>query len=257
MDNTSENSSFFEDILYELFALPFNRSAEIASLEQKIYAELQKHKADICGLIALMFTAIMSGDRSKAKSLAYKIWEIGGQLPPFFELIYLENLLSLGLLDMATIMLKPRFEQIRNNIDDFYPVMSKFAVMTGNLALLDRLQAFPSASADDALLFAFADIFKQACCQGQFKDIQKLVLENSADYLVAYEYNLYDDRGFAELEIVLYTDFDEMSCLKLQSSIDHKLEAYWRSVGKDRLYNHSVLVRNIRQHESWIENGED
>lgn len=256
MENTSENSSVFEDLLYELFALPFNRTAEIGALEQKIYAELQKHPADICGLIALMFAALINGDRNKAKSLAYKIWEIGGSLPAFFELVYLENLLSLGLLDMATILLKPRFEQVRDNIDTFYPVMAKFAVMTGNLALLERLQAFPEASADDALLFAFADIFRQAGCQSQFKDMQKLVLENVAEYLNAYEYNLYDDRGFAELEIVLYTGFDDLSCMKLQSTIENKIEAYWRSVGKDRLHNYSVAVRNIRQHESWIEDDE-
>ena len=32
-----------------------------------------------------MFAHIMLGDRSKAKSMAHKIWEIGGSLAPFFE----------------------------------------------------------------------------------------------------------------------------------------------------------------------------
>lgn len=255
--DTTENSSVFEDLLYEMFALPFSSSTDIAALELKVYAELQKKPADICGLIALMFVSIMSGNRNKAKELAYKIWEIGGELPKFFELIYIENLLSLGLLDMATILLKPRFEQLRENIEDFYPVLSKFAVMTGNIGLLDRLQAFPEASADDRLLFDFADIYKEAGCQAQFKDIQKLLLEHSGDYLNAYEYNLYDDRGFAELEIVLYAGFDDAFCLKMQSDIENKIEAYWRSIGKPRLYNHSVSVRNIRQHESWLAEDED
>lgn len=252
MDSASENSDIFEDLLYELFELPFSRVNEIAALEQKVYAALQTRPADICGLITLMFANIMQGNRSKAKSLAYQIWEIGGSLPPFFEMVYTENLLSLGLIDMATILLKPRFEHLRENIEDFYPVLVKFAVMTGNVALLDRLRAFPEVSDDDELLFDFADLWKDANCQAQFKDIQKLVLEHSADYLQAYEYNLYDDRDFPELEIVLYTGFDDLSCLKMQSNIENKIEAYWRSTGRERLYNYSLRVRNIRQHESWI-----
>ena len=250
--DSAENSQVFEDLLYELFALPFNRTEEIAVLEQKIHAALQNQPADICGLITLMFAEIMRGNRSKARSLGCQIWEIGGILPPFFELVYTENLLSLGQIDMGTILLKPRFEKLRENIESFYPVLVKFSVMTGNLALLERLRAFADVSGDDALLFEFADVYRDAGCQTQFKDIQKLVLEHSADYLCAYEYNLYDDRDFPELEIVLYTGFDDLTCLKMQSDIENKVEAYWRSVGRERLYNHAVLVRNIKQHESWI-----
>lgn len=258
MENTmAPEPQVFEDLLYELFALPFSRTAEIKVVEQKIMAELQKHPANICGLISLMFACIMQGNRSKAKELSYKIWEIGGALPPFFELVYTENLLSLGLVDMATILLKPRFEHLRENIEDFYSVLAKFAVMTGNISLLKRLEAFPEASEGDELLFEFAALYEEANCQAQFKDIQKLVLEHSADYLCAYEYNLYDDRDFAELEIVLYVNFDDISCLKMQSNIENKIEAYWRSTGKERLYNLSVIVRNIKQHESWIEDEEE
>lgn len=252
METDTLKSRIFEDLLYELFVLPFNRSQEIAAAEQKIYAALQKQPSDLCGLITLMFAQIMRGNRGKAKSLAYQIWEIGGTLPPFFELVYTENLLSLGLMDMATILLKPRFERLRDNIEDFYPALSKFAVMTGNIGLLERLRAFPEVSAEDSLLFGVADTYQDAGCQGQFKDIQKLVLEHSSEYLCAYEYNLYDDRGFPELEVVLYVGFDDLSCLKMQSNIENKIEAYWRSTGRDRLYNLNVLVRNIKQHESWI-----
>ena len=89
MENTmTPKPQVFEDLLYELFALPFSHTAEIKTVEQKIMAELQKHPADICGLISLMFACIMQGNRSKAKELAYKIWEIGGTLPPFFELVF-------------------------------------------------------------------------------------------------------------------------------------------------------------------------
>ena len=52
-------------------------------------------------------------------------------------------------------------------------------------------------------------------------------------------------------------NFDDISCIKMQSNIENKIEAYWRSTGKDRLYNLSVLVRNIKQHESWIEDEEE
>ena len=73
--------------------------------------------------------------------------------------------------------------------------------------------------------------------------------------MCAYEYNLYDDRGFPEMEVVIYTNHDDISCLKMQNNLEKKIDAYWNSCGKERLYCLGVTIHNIRLHESWL--GED
>lgn len=244
--------SIYEDILDRAFSIPFKQTSDFVALEQELYSVVNQNSPHICGLIAMMFLDIAQGKRESAKELAYRIWEIGGELPSFFEITYIENLLNLGLVEMASVLVKPRFEALRENIEDFYSVLSMFAVQTGSLSLLNRLSAFNEYAKEDALLYEFSQVFQEAGCVSQFKDIQKLVLENIKEDICAYEYNLYDDRGFADLEIVLYIAQDDISCLRIQNSIDRKIEAYWLSSGKERLYNLSVVVSNIKDHDSWI-----
>ncbi len=242
----------FEPLLDELFALDYGDRDAIIVTEQKIYNALQQNPAQIEGLITLMLAQTMLGNRDKAKALANKIWEIGGELPRFFELIFVANLLNLGLLDMAAVLLKPRFEKLLENAGYFYPVLVKFALMTGNIALLQRLEAFPDSD-DDRILFALADVYEEGKFTGQFKDIQKLVLENAGNFLCAYEYNLYDDRDFPEIEIELYTNLDNSSCERLEKVLLTKIDAYWRSTGNEPLNNISVSVLNIKTHSAWDE----
>ena len=250
-ETTASQSPDFESLLEQLFLLNYNQSAEIMKIEQQIYAKMQINPNNIEGLITMMFEQNMLGNRSKSKALANKIWDIGGNISPYFEQIYIENLLNLGLVEMASILLKPRFEKLKENADEFYPVLAKFSVMTGNINLLERLSDIPEVYDDDELLFQFADVFRIGVYQEQFKNIQKLILENSADYLCSYEYNLYDDRGFPELEIELYVNFDDNFCSKIEDSLNAKIEAFWISSGRKPLRNISVVVKNIKTHESW------
>ncbi len=257
MEENSLQTPDFEALLEQLYRLDYNRGAEIIKIEQQIYAGMRTNPNNIEGLITMMFEQNMLGNRSKSKALAHKIWDIGGSISPYFEQVYIENLLNLGLVDMAGILLKPRFENLRENIEDFYPVLSKFSIITGNISLLERLSAFPGIYDDDPLLFDFADVYRVGNYQEQFKNIQKLVLENSADYLCAYEYELYDDRGFPELEIILYVNFDDAFCSKIEDSLAAKIEAFGISSGRKPLRNISVAVRNIKTHEAWDDGTEE
>lgn len=246
----------FEPLMDELFAIDYGDSDATIVVEQKIYNALQQNPAQIEGLITLMLAQIMLGNRDKAKALANKIWEIGGELPRFFELIFVANLLNLGLLDMASVLLKPRFERLLENAGYFYPVMIKFALMTGNISLLQRLEAFPD-SEDDRLLFELIDVYEEGKFTDQFKNIQKLVLENAGNFLCAYEYNLYDDRGFPEIEIELYVNLDSSSCDRLEKILLTKIDAFWRSTGNEPLNNYTVSVLNIKAHSAWDEEEEE
>ena len=240
-----------EDLLYELFELDFDEEEAIKEVEADVYSFLQQKNDNICALIVLMFIEIMRGNRYKAQSLAYKIWEIGGELPSFFEMIYIENLLSLGLVDMAAILLKPRFEQLAQNIEDFYSVLLKFSVMTGNVALLRRMEGFPAVSKDDAPLFDFANNFTRAGKSDVFKNIQKIILDALGEHICAYEY-LLTEANPPHLEIRLYLNAEEARCLVLQQQIRQKIQAYLLSAGETASDLISPVVLNIKSHEAWL-----
>ncbi len=252
MENTENSLETWGGILENLLRTPYRDTAAIMKTEAQIYAALQRRQDDVEGLITLMFEQIMLGNRTKAKALAYKIWEIGGELNPVFEEIFTENLLNLGMLDMAAILLKSRFDNLSLNIAGFYPVLAKFALMSGDLSQLLRLQPYTEAG-DDAVLYDLAEVYKQAGNSEQFKNISRLVLEQISEYLCSYEYDLYDDRGFPEIEIILYINFEEAFCRRLEDGINTKIGAYWQSSGYPALDNFSVRVENIKNHEAWDE----
>lgn len=245
----------FAPLMDELLSLDYGDRGAIIVTEQKIYNALQFNPAQIEGMITLMFAQTMLGNRDKAKALAHKIWEVGGELPQFFELIFISCLLNTGLLEMAAVLLKPRFEKLIENVSYFYPVLVKFALMTGNIALFRRLEAFPDSD-DDRILFELADVYEEGKFIDQFKNIQKLVLENTTNSLCAYEYNLFEDREIPEIEIELYLNQDAAACDKIENALESKIKAYWQSTGNEPLNNYAVRVMNISLHEAWDEEEE-
>lgn len=245
------NTEIFNNILDEVFYLPFSHTDKIINAERKIYKALQQQPANVCGLISLMFVQIMQGKQTEAKETANRIWSIGGNIPTDFELLFIENLLNVGLLNMASGLLKVKFENLKNNIDDFYSVLTKFSIMTGSISLLKRLQAF--SDEQDYVLFEFADLFEQALCSTQFKDIQKIVIDNVSKDLCAYEYDLYDDEGYPELVVSIYLNKPNNYCQQQEAELNEKIAAYWISSQKNQLYNLSFELKNISSHDSWFE----
>ena len=193
----------------------------------------------------------MLGNREKAKTLGTRIWEIGGDLEAFFEFVYVENLLSLGMLDMALVLLKPRFENLRENLDLFYPSLTKFAVMTGNLTLLKRISEYPDLPEEEDILFELVDVYGEAQNAPVFKSIMKLILENVTEHQCSYEYELFDDRGFPEMIIVVYVNNDEAFRNRLQAVIEDKISALWTSLGQEEMNNIGISIVPIQEHEGW------
>jgi len=261
MDNEEqlpeEDISVWEDLLDELFALNYIQVQEILEVERKIYTELQQKPNNLSGLITLMYCQVMLGNKEKAKTLATRIWEIGGDLDSFFEFVYVENLLNLGMLDMALVLLRPRIENLRDNLDLFYPSLTKFAVMTGNLSLLKRIGEYPDVPEEDEILFELADIYGEAQYAPVFKGIMKLILENMTEHQCSYEYELYDDRGFPEMMIVIYVNNDKAFCARLEASLEDKISALWTSMGQEQMNNIGVEVVPIQEHEGWNTDNEE
>lgn len=256
MDNSiiSNSPLNMREVFDELFELDYADVDDIKAIEQKIYQHLQKHQDDTEALITLAFVQTMIGNRVRATALVNKIWEIGGTIKPFFELMYIENLLNLGLNEMAGILLKPRFEQLSANIDYFYPVMLKLSLQIGGLKLLERLQNSPQKPDNDADdLFLIADFYQQSGYANHFKAVQKIILENCLDNLCGYEYEVYDIVDMPSLEIMIYSNLLSNTCERLQTVLHDKITAYWHSCNLEQPDNFEVSVQNVSYHSAWQE----
>lgn len=254
MDNSiiSNSPLNMREVFNQLFALDYSDVDDIHAIEQAIYQHLQQHQGDIEALIALAFVQTMLGNRVKAVAIANKIWEIGGAIKPFFELMYIESLLNLGLNEMSGILLKPRFEQLADNIDYFYPVLLKLSLQIGGLKLLERLQHCPQKPDNDADdLFFIADFYQSLGYANHFKAMQKIILENCLDNLCTYEYEVYDIAEVPTLEIDIYSNLPTSGCERLQVMLSDKITAYWNSCGIEKPENFEVSVQNVAYHPAW------
>ena len=248
MDNQAIN---WQETYDDLSLIDYNEIADIKEIEKEIFEALIEHPTSVEGLICFMQTKIMLGNKDKAIELAERIWGIGGDISIPFEVALINSLLNLGLTDYATILLKPRFEKIRENTEQFFDVMVKYALQMGGIKLLERLGGLankPHNVSDD--LFELVNVYLQLDYSSQFKNIQKIVMENCKENMCSYEYNLFIDRGFPEVEVLIYTDLENTDGKMIQEKISNKITAYWRTLNMKQLYNFIVSVTNIRNHAS-------
>lgn len=251
----SELEYNFMGLLDQLNRLPYHRSNALREIEQNLYAELTQSPDNVTGLIVLLQNQIMQGNLSKSKALAHKIWSIGGDISPLFEAVYANALLDLGLLDMALVMVKPRLENLSANMAAFSALFYKFALVTGNLNLLEKLLA----NSPEDRQFQFSDFvlaYRHANYAVHFNAISKLVLETVRSNLMSIEYNLYFDRGFTDLEMELYLSepFEEIAAI--EAEIDRKIDAYCLSSRIKRINNYAVRVKNIAEHPALFSSAE-
>lgn len=241
----------FIGLFEELMHLRYHQTPQIIEVEKLLYQELENNPDNLVGLVVMLQCQIMLGNASKAKSLAHKIWSIGGEISPLIESTYLNCLLNLGMLDMAMVLLKPHIANLAEDAEAFAAVIAKFAVMTGNLSLLEKLIASPVG----ALYIGFSDFieaYKTLNYAEHFKNVQKILFDNLKDSLCSYEYQLYFDRGFTDLEAVIYTTCPAMECADKAKELNQKIDGYFLSQQAKRLHNYSFKLYNILEHPALL-----
>lgn len=65
------------------------------------------------------------------------------------------------------------------------------------------------------------------------------------DTLCAYEFNIYTDRGFTDLEILLYVGKEILDCDKFKENLNIQISAVCANKGTKKLNNLSFIVRPI------------
>lgn len=228
--------------------LHYNQLEEISNLEKQIYATLKQNTENVIGLIVLMQEQIMVGNQSRAKALAYKIWEIGGKLTPLAENIYICNLINVGLLEMAGILLKTRIDNMSDNFENFYSTILKYAIASGDMFLLEKITKLALNQPERQKIVDFINVNKNLNYVSHFQNIQKLIYDNTKDFVLSYEFNLYNDRGFTDLEIVLYVNNDIQDINQFFEKLEMQIISYCAVKKINRLNNVCFLVREITNH---------
>ncbi len=240
--------------IYKLLArLDFSQQDEILNLEKQLYILIKEQPNDINGLILLMQEQIMRGAQQKAKALAYKIWDMGGDMSPAMEALFIGNLINLSLTDMAGILLKPKFDALKSFITIFFPQLIKYAIATGNIEYLEKIAILDANFDRKQALQDFVNVFKYLNATENFRTLQKTLLAMIKDVVLGYDFNLYTDRGFTDLEIVIYVGDEAGDKAVLQNKLEMQITAYCAAKSLPRFNNLSYVVRGIKEHPSLLE----
>ncbi len=242
----------FPTIYRLLVKLDYRQQDEIQDLERQLYLLLKENPENINGLIILMQEQIMRGEHQKAKSLAYKIWDLGGEMSPALEALFISNLINLGLTDMAGILLKPKFDALNTYIKIFYPQLLKYAIATGNLNYIERIAVLDSNFETKKALQNFVNMFKYMDAADHFKALQQSLLAIIKDVLLSYDHQIYTDRGFTDVVITVYTGEEAGDLPALNNKLEMQITAYCAAKGLPRFNNLSYAVRPIKEHPSLL-----
>lgn len=231
----------------QLMNLPFSKIETISLIEKSLYAELSKNPDDTLALIALMQTQTALGNHEKAKALAYKIWEVGNKLLKEEDYVYVNNLLNIGLLEMASALLKPRFENLSSQIEFYYPMLLKLSTMTGSSQLIERLATHPNAPEKDDLFLKIISRYKSYNYTDHFKNVQKIILETVKGRLCVYDYDILGP-VMEEIEVTLYLTGDTIELQNTREELEEKLADYYKSANIEKLSSFSWRIKSVSSH---------
>lgn len=241
IDKTNDNQVLF--LYTQLLNLPFSNIETIIRLERSLYIEHNNNPHDKLAVMGLLQAQIMLGNKEKAQSFAYLLWDEGAMLDATEESFYINNLIDLGLLDMAGEILKPRLENLSQNIKNFFPVMVKFSIMTGNMYLLERLLMNPQVPYQN---MDFKQLIAQYKSDKKFeylKNVMKIMQNELKNNLCSCECNLAET-----LEIYMYLRQDKSEIEETEKQLQERLNFYYQSIGIDEIPNFSWSLQPIWQH---------
>ncbi len=241
-------------IINDLLTYSFAEVFDIAPAEQKLKALYQQAPEAIEPLIGLVLANIMLGNRSTALGLSDKIWQMGGELSSFFELIYADCLINLGDAERAGILLADRFGYLQDNLEHFYPVLVRYALLTGKLAVLKEIGDYPNMYEQEPVLFNFANDHAFDLSLKDYRAVLQILKDNLSDCLCAFEYRMYPYQG---LELLWYTSLDVPQNEARLRVIQQKMDGYFASMHQPPLKDLMIKLPNIKLHPAWQKTDED
>ena len=237
------------DVLYnKVLKLSYKNTSAILQAVGEVERLSSQNRDNTELLILLTHLQIMNSQEQRARALANRVWELGGNINLLFEKMYLRDLLNLGMIDMAGILLRPRLENLSDNIAIFPLEMIVFALMIGNAQLLKNVVSENRTNPLCKALLHFADTYIRVGYEYHFANVQKIVLNNVSDMICGYDFDYYTDRGFTDVEIKLYFSNYDMNVKKYQMLIESKIQSYFSACAGKRIFNLSFVCLNIKDH---------
>ena len=121
--------------------------------------------------------------------------------------------------------------------------------MTGSIPLLRKILL--ATGTDNPLYHAlnqFVEAYQINQYEEHFKNILKIAMETFSREMSAFDYNIYTDRGFTDIEIVFYFNNNVRELNKYLMLLETKINSYFLAVGVKRIHNLSFVCKNIQEH---------
>ncbi len=247
-EKTQMRNKQVKDLYNKVTNTGYSNITEILRINTDVDKMITQYQNVTALLILRTHLAIMSSQEQKARACANHVWEIGGTIDTDFEKMYLNDLMSLGLIDMAGILLKRRLENIEDNIKNFALEMLKFAIITGNSKLIKKITQYDYGRTISVALSSFADVYQQNNYDDHFKQIQAITLNLFGKEMCGYDFNVYNDRGFTDLEIIIYFSNYNTEIYKFLPLLESKISGYFLTSGAKRINNLSFAIKHIKNY---------
>lgn len=231
-----------------LMEVNYSDKEVILQIERQTYEILRKEGRNINGLVILATTQMMLGNHQKAVAIAHNIWDIGGEFDDYGEVGYTSLLINLGLFDLVSILLKPKTDEFEQNINHYFYFLLKFSLITGDLNLMDRLLHYTKNGDLTNILYDFTNVYRTEEYQEHFKKIQEIMYNNCKNVVCSFEYSLFYDRGFTDVEIFIYVGQEVSDIKALEEKINKDIENYFIAMRAKRIYNLDFTVVRIENH---------
>lgn len=235
--------------------LEYSDKEGILFLEQQLYNLLQKLPEDINILTLLMHEQIMNNRGQRARAIAYKIWESGGVLEPQIERMYIDDLINLGLTDMAGAALAPYISDMENNVQEQSDILLKYAIFIGNMSLLRRILAYLPEEKNYNILRSLLDMNSELQATSHIQPIMAKISENVLESMLGFTYKLFMDREFPEIEFLFYVDDTINNYEEVRKKMHTQISAYCAAHKITDLINMSAVILPIqrrRRQELWL-----
>lgn len=223
----------------------------IFEIEKQAYEVLRNNPNDLSALLIVAITQAMLGNNQKAQAVVMRIWERKPVFAVKEEVAYINLMLNVAMLDMASVVLKDKIENMDESIEEYKDVMMKFALLTGNISLIDRITDYtPEGDILDEL-YDFAETYREEKYEQHYKTMQKIIVDGTKNVVCAYEFEIYTDRGFTDLEMVVYVNHDIDDVDVLFDEMESRVDKYFAALKEERIFNLTYTYAKIDRHPSF------
>lgn len=246
------------DKVYQyLLSLDYTNVEGIMFLEQQLYGLLQQSPENPDLLALLLHEQIMNNRGQRSRSIAYKIWDAGGNMKPEIERMYIDDLMNLCLLDMAGAALTPAISELEESVKVWPDLLFKYAVISGNMTLLERLLSYMPDRREYNILRDWVGLNEYLHVSSHIPNIMTRLTEKMQDTMLGFSYNLFSDREVPDIEFVFYVDNEVKNYDETREMLNLQISSYCALRKIDDLLNLSTVVYPISRHPRLLPAGQE